>query len=56
MKLKPADGLLIRDPASKRLLPAEGAEVPPTNFWQRRLAAGDVTIVKEPAPAKEPTK
>jgi hypothetical protein len=33
-----------------RHLPAEGAEVPDTEYWRRRIADGDVILV----PAAEP--
>ena len=59
MKVKPAPGLVVRDPMSKQALPAEGGEVGDTNFWRRRLACGDVVAIKEaPAPVakQEPTK
>lgn len=34
--------LLVRDPDTKRALPAEGAEVPRNQFWLRRLRDRDV--------------
>ena len=50
MIIKPAPGLKVRDPVSKRLLPAEGLEVPETNtYWARRLRSGDVVRVEAPA-------
>jgi hypothetical protein len=48
----PDDGtkpLTVREP-NGRLLPAAGAEVPPTQFWQRRLRDGDVVAATEAAP------
>lgn len=45
MKLKPADGRAVRDPAKGKLLPAEGAEVTLNAFWRRRLRDGDVVEV-----------
>lgn len=51
MLVKPKSGLLVRDPHTKRPLPAEGAEVQPTTWWVRRLANGDVVpVVEQPAP------
>ena len=41
MFVKPAPGALVRDPKTRRPLPAEGAEVPDSPFWMRRLASGD---------------
>lgn len=55
MRVKPAvAGAVIRDPQSKQPLPAEGGEVPDSSFWIRRLRAGDVVIVAEPAPRIAP--
>jgi hypothetical protein len=42
MFVKPKPGLVVRDPISKRPLPAEGAEVPAEGYWLRRLRSGDV--------------
>lgn len=48
MKVKPAiPGAVIRDPASRRVLPQEGGDVPETSFWIRRLRAGEVVLVEE---------
>lgn len=53
MKVKPAiPGAVIRDPHTKRPLPAEGREVPDTAFWRRRLLAGEVVRI---GPAAQPT-
>jgi len=49
MRVKPRDGLQVRDTLTKRLLPAEGGDVPETTYWLRRLRAGDVVPI-EPAP------
>jgi hypothetical protein len=49
MRVKPAKpGNVIRDPRTRRPLPAEGATVPDTTFWQRRLDAGEVVLVEGP--------
>lgn len=59
MKLKPTrPGMIIRDPQTTRPLPDEGAEVPDSSYWRRRLADGDVSpVTDEPAPAvKKPVK
>lgn len=45
MKLKPAAGRAVRDPAKGTLLPAEGAEVELDAFWRRRLRDGDVEMI-----------
>ncbi|TKI02894.1 DUF2635 domain-containing protein [Martelella alba] len=44
MFVKPNTGRAVRDPVKGTLLPAEGAEVPDTSFWRRRLRDGDVSI------------
>lgn len=50
MFVKPAPGVLLRDPTTQRVLPPEGAEVEPCSFWHRRIAEGDAALV---APAPE---
>lgn len=47
MRVKPAEGRKVRDPASLQHLPEGGAEVPDTSYWRRRLQAGDVVLVKD---------
>lgn len=37
MFVKPAPGLKVRDPQTHGFLPAEGASVPDTLYWVRRL-------------------
>jgi hypothetical protein len=62
MFVKPATpDLLVANPEARppmpRHLPAEGAEVPDTEYWRRRLADGDVVPVGAPdnsAAAKPP--
>lgn len=58
MKLKPSkEGLLVRDPVSKKFLPQEGAEIKiMTTYWQRRLNCGDVIEVVEEPTREEPKK
>lgn len=43
-----AADMVVRDPVTKRALPAQGAHVPDSAYWRRRLQAGDV--VEGPAP------
>ncbi|MCA3312975.1 MAG: DUF2635 domain-containing protein [Roseomonas sp.] len=55
MFVKPAHpDLLVANPEARppmpRHLPAEGAEVPDSQYWRRRIADGDVVL----APAPEP--
>lgn len=46
MRVKPGrEGLIVRVPETKQALPPEGAEVPRTNYWMRRLRSGDVVEV-----------
>ena len=33
---------MVRDPVTRKLLPAAGAEVPNTSFWRRRVRDADV--------------
>lgn len=53
MFIKPAPGLVVRDPVSRLPLPESGREVPDTDtYWYRRIADGDVVISEPPsAPA-----
>lgn len=51
MFVKPKDGLIVRDPATKRIIAAEGSEVPQSGYWMRRLRDGDVEITKPVAPS-----
>ncbi len=51
MIVKPAPGLLIRDPDLRDFLPAEGRDVPDTPYWRRLLHVyRDVTPVDSPGP------
>lgn len=48
MRVKPVDPtMIIRDPHTKRPLPAEGGDVPETNFWTRRVLSGEVVRIDE---------
>lgn len=42
MFVKPTPGRSVPDPARGDTLPPKGREVEPSQFWQRRLADGDV--------------
>lgn len=53
MFVKPVEGRQVPDPQRGDTLPAEGREVEPTQYWQRRVADGDVV---EAAPAKKTKK
>jgi hypothetical protein len=49
MYLKPAPGLVIRDPDLMDFLPEEGREVPETDYWHRRVNDKDVVLATPPA-------
>lgn len=49
MLVKPASGRSVRWPGTLRLLDADGANVPETDFWLRCLARGDVKKDSPPA-------
>lgn len=52
MYVKPGPGLVVRDPVTKTLMPAEGMEVPDGDLhWERLLRDGDVVRTEPPAPA-----
>ena len=42
MFLIPVEGRMVIDPATGVALPAEGAEVEASDFWDRRIIDGDV--------------
>lgn len=46
--------LRVKDPATGRVIPPEGAEVPGTSHWLRLLRDGDVVLATPPEP--EPTQ
>lgn len=56
LHLKPKKGLRVLKPGTKTPLAAEGEIVDDSSFWKRRLAAGEVEIVKEEEPKKEVPK
>ncbi|WP_340617231.1 DUF2635 domain-containing protein [Xenorhabdus entomophaga] len=45
LHLKPANGLVVRDPETCQPLATEGERKPRTAYWLRRLKDGDVTEV-----------
>lgn len=45
LMLKPAEGVVVRDPTSYQRMEEAGAVVPASIYWQRRLADGDVVPV-----------
>lgn len=56
--LVPRAGYIVRDPETKKPLPAEGMEVERSSYWIRRIQAGDVSVVvvPKPRPARVKTK
>ena len=53
MFVRVKNGLKIRDPLTKQMIPEEGGHVVDSIFWQRRLRDGDIEILPEPAAPKE---
>jgi hypothetical protein len=48
--LRPADpAAIIRDPHTKRALPADGGRVPSSSYWLRQIRSGAVVHATEPA-------
>jgi len=45
MKIKPAEGLIVRDPDTRRPLAAKGEVKPKNAYWMRRLRDGDVVEI-----------
>lgn len=50
MFVKPTPGLDVPDPERGGLLAAEGREVEPTTYWDKRIQDKDVELVQTPAP------
>lgn len=52
MFVKPTAGRQVPDPDRGDTLPADGREVEPTQYWQRRVNDGDVVEASpQPVPA-----
>jgi hypothetical protein len=59
IRVTPADGLKVRDPADGKHLPADGKNVEDSSYWRRRATDDDVTIsaaVEAKASAKKAAK
>ena len=61
IRVRPADGLRIRDPERNNLIESEGRVVPYNQYWMRRLQDGDVVVVPDVekkiiAKAKKPSE
>lgn len=46
LQLRPRAGVVVLDPDTRRPLPLEGADVPSSTYWLRRLADGDVETMQ----------
>ncbi len=44
MYIVPQDGVIVRCPIKKTIIPPEGAEVKESNYWFRRLAEGSIYL------------
>lgn len=54
MRVKPKEGMKIRDPVTGALVPDSGIEVPDTDiFWLRRLRDGDAEKVEAHASRRQ---
>lgn len=53
MFVKPVKGRQVPDPQRGDTLPADGREVEPSQYWQRRVADGDVVEASAPAKPKK---
>lgn len=48
MRIRPADGMIVRHPETKQPIPADGIDVDETSlFWNRRIRQGDVVVVDD---------
>ncbi|HEV2365400.1 MAG TPA: DUF2635 domain-containing protein [Caulobacteraceae bacterium] len=53
--VRPADGLIVRDPNTKQLVDPAGFEVDEFDLgWVRKIRDGDVVVVDQAAPALAP--
>jgi hypothetical protein len=56
MFVKPAPGLIVRDPLHMTPIPADGREVPDINYWFQRLRDGDLVPATAPAEPVAPVE
>ncbi len=56
IKVKPQQGLLVRDPETRKQLKATGEEKPRNVYWLRRIKDGSVIEVTAKATKKAATK
>jgi hypothetical protein len=53
IKIKPADGLKVRDPFRGDFLPQDGRLVDRNSYWIRRLNEASVTLVEDAKPTEK---
>lgn len=53
---KPAEGRVVAGPGFAKGVPAEGAWIPRSGFWQRRIDDNDLVKATPPAAAKSKAK
>ncbi len=46
INIKPAEGLIVRDPVTRKPLAKKGEKKPKDAYWMRRLRDGDVMLCK----------
>lgn len=56
IKVRPAPGIVVRDPATRRPLSPDGETKPRNSYWLRRLAASEVVEIKQPDQNKQRSK
>lgn len=54
MRIKPKEGLIVRNPVNGLIVPEKGLNVPNNSYWRRRVKDGSVDIMKE-SPNPKPT-
>lgn len=55
MFVKPAPGLIVRDPLHMTPVPPQGREVPDISYWHKRVLDGDLIVVERAADVIAPT-
>ena len=56
IKVKPKQGVMVRDPETREPLKAEGEMKPRDTYWLRRIKDGDVIEVKTQRNQKKETE
>jgi hypothetical protein len=51
MFVKPAPGMIVRDPLHLTPIPAGGREVPDISYWHRLVVHGDLALAEAPVEA-----